>query len=59
MYFVYEITLTDRAIKDLELIDLKEKQRIANKLQQYAHDPKRYARKLINSRLGTYTVSHR
>ena len=29
MYFVYEIILTDRVIKDLELIDIKEKQRIA------------------------------
>ncbi|OQW93007.1 MAG: hypothetical protein BWK79_13420 [Beggiatoa sp. IS2] len=48
------MVLTDRAIKDLEHIDIQEKQRIAHKLQQYAHDPKRYARKLINSRLGKY-----
>ena len=54
MCFVYEIILTDRAIKDLEHVDIQEKQRIAQKLQQYAHDPKRYARKLINSRLGNY-----
>lgn len=52
MCFVYEIILTNKAIKDLEYIDTQEKQKIADKLRQYAHDPKHYARKLINSRLG-------
>lgn len=51
---MYEIILTDKAIKDLGHVDIQEKQRIAHKLRQYAHDPKRYARKLINSRLGNY-----
>jgi mRNA interferase RelE/StbE len=51
---VYRIILTDQAIKDLEVIRPSEKQRIASKLQQYARDPKQYARKLINSRLGDY-----
>ena len=51
---MYEIILTHRAIKDLEQVDRQEKQKIASKLQQYAHDPKRYARRLINSRLGNY-----
>jgi len=51
---VYEIILTDQAIKDLERIGTQEKDRIASKLQQYARDPKQYARKLINSSLGDY-----
>jgi len=51
---VYEIILTNKAVKDLEYIDTQEKQKIADKLRQYAHDPKHYARRLINSRLGNY-----
>jgi len=51
---VYEIILTNQAIKDLKSIQAAAKQRIASKLQQYARDPKQYARKLINSRLGDY-----
>jgi mRNA interferase RelE/StbE len=51
---VYEIILTNQAIKDLKSIQTAAKPRIASKLQQYARDPKQYARKLINSRLGDY-----
>ena len=51
---MYEIVVTARAMKDLEQINLQDKQRIAQKLQQYAHDPKKYARKLVNSHLGSY-----
>ncbi len=51
---MYKIVLTDRAVKDLEQISVQEQQKIASKLQQYAHDPKPYARRLINSRLGHY-----
>jgi len=35
---VYEIILTDQAIKDLKSINASEKPRIASKLQQYARD---------------------
>ncbi|MDY6993363.1 MAG: type II toxin-antitoxin system RelE/ParE family toxin [Pseudomonadota bacterium] len=51
---MYKIVLTARAVKDLEQINVQEKQKIASKLQQYAHDPKHYARRLTNSRLGDY-----
>jgi mRNA interferase RelE/StbE len=51
---VYEIILTDRAVKDLKPVNVQETQKIASKFQQYAHNPKQYARRLINSRLGDY-----
>lgn len=51
---MYKMVFTDQAIKDLEALRPAEKQRIASKLQQSARDPKQYARKLIDSRLGDY-----
>jgi len=51
---VYNIVITQSALKDLEHINQQDKQRIAKKLQEYANNPEGYARKLINPKLGTY-----
>ena len=51
---MYKVVFTQRAVKDLENIDEQMRNRIAVKLQEYAKGPQRYARKLINSKIGTY-----
>jgi len=51
---MYRIVLTQRALRDLENIDKKTQNRIAAKLKEYAQEPLRYARKLINPDIGTY-----
>ncbi len=50
---MYRIVLTRKALKDLENIDKKTQNRIATKLKEYAQEPLRYARKLINPDIGT------
>ena len=51
---MYKIVLTKRALKDLEKIDRDTRDRIAAKLKEYAKEPHRYARKLIDPKMGTY-----
>ena len=51
---MYNVVFTQRAVKDLENIDEQMRNRIAVKLREYAKEPQRYARKLINSKIGTY-----
>lgn len=51
---MYRIVLTRKALRDLENIDKKTQNRIAAKLKEYAQEPLRYARKLINPDIGTY-----
>jgi len=51
---VHRVIFTRRALKDLEDLDKGEKSRIAEKLKEYARDPLTYARKLIDSKIGTY-----
>jgi len=51
---MYEVILTQRALKDWKKIDKGTRDRIAVKLREYAEDPLRYARKLIDPRIGTY-----
>ena len=51
---MYEIILTQRALKDLENIDKETQQRIALKLKEYAEEPLKYARKLTHPKIGTY-----
>ena len=51
---MYRILLTRRALKDLESIDKKTQNRIATKLKEYAQEPLKHARKLINPDIGTY-----
>ena len=45
---MYKVVFTQRAVKDLENIDEQMRNRIAVKLREYAKEPQRYARKLIN-----------
>lgn len=51
---MYKIIITDRAIKDIEKLDIAEKKRIGEKLKLYAADPFRYSRKLTNPKIGSY-----
>jgi len=51
---MYKVVFTQKALKDLENIDTAIQNRIAMKLKEYAKDPLRYARKLINPKIGTY-----
>ena len=47
---MYRVIVTRMALKDLKNIDKE----IATKLREYAKEPLKYARKLINPRIGTY-----
>jgi mRNA interferase RelE/StbE len=51
---MFKIIFTDTAIKDLECLDKEVKLRIAYKVKEYSKDPFKYARKLINSKIGGY-----
>jgi mRNA interferase RelE/StbE len=51
---MFEIVFTHRALQDLDSIDANTQQRIALKLKEYAFDPRKNARKLINPKIGTY-----
>ena len=51
---MYRVIVTRRALKDLKNIDKEIQYRIAAKLKEYAKEPLKYARKLINPRIGTY-----
>ncbi len=51
---MYKVVFTQRALKDLENIDKEMQNRIAMKLKEYAKTPLKYARKLINHKIGTY-----
>lgn len=51
---MYKILITDRAVKDIEKLDLLTKKRIGEKLKLFAADPLSYAKKLINSQIGSY-----
>jgi mRNA interferase RelE/StbE len=51
---MYKIVFTQRALKDLKDIDQETKQRVAMKLKEYSQVPLKHARKLIDSKIGTY-----
>ena len=51
---MYKIIFTQRALKDLNDIDQDTQQRLATKLKEYTQAPLKYARKLIDPRIGTY-----
>ncbi len=50
----YDLVYTQRAIRDIEKLDLKIKERLGKALLRYKDDPLRYAEKLTDSKLGTY-----
>lgn len=51
---MYRIVLARRVLKDLEDIEKRTQNRIATKLKEYAQEPLKHARKLINLDIGTY-----
>jgi mRNA interferase RelE/StbE len=50
----YSLVYTNRAIRDIERLDPKVKNRIGGTLLRYVEDPLSYAVKLKDSKLGTY-----
>lgn len=50
----YSLVYTKRAIKDLERLDPRVKNRIGETLLRYGGDPLSYAVKLKDPRIGTY-----
>ena len=53
-FLMYEIILTNRAIKDLDSLDPDTRRRIGKKLEEYADNPFIYARKLKQRDIGSY-----
>lgn len=51
---MYQILFTQRALRDLEGIGQDTKTRIGTKLKEYTSEPLKYARKLIDPKIGTY-----
>ena len=51
---MYKVVLTQRALRDLENLDREMQNRIAKKLNGYAKEPLKYAKKLITPKIGTY-----
>jgi len=52
----YSLVYTNRAIRDIEKLDPKVKDRIGETLLRYAEDPFSYTVKLKDPRLGTYRL---
>ena len=50
----YRLVYTQRAVKDIQGLEEKTKNRIAKTILKYSEDPLKHAEKLSNSRLGTY-----
>ena len=51
---MFEVLLTQRAIKDLNGLTKKEKVRIINAIKYFSQDPIKHARKLVGSKIGMY-----
>lgn len=51
---MYEILLTRRALKDLNNLPKSIQTRIAKKLKEYSTDPLKYARLLVDPKIGMY-----
>jgi mRNA interferase RelE/StbE len=50
----YKLVYTERAIKDIQRLDIKVKTRIGRTLIRYEQDPLRYTKKLSDPELGSY-----
>lgn len=50
----YRLVYTHRAIRDIDALELKIKQRIGKTLLRYESDPLKYAEPLKQSELGSY-----
>lgn len=51
---MHKIVFTRRVFKDLDKIPKDVKDRIGQKLQEYAQEPLKYAKKLASEKIGTY-----
>ena len=51
---MYNVIFTQKAFKDWKNLDKDTQSRIAAKLKKYAKEPLKFARKLINPKIGTY-----
>ncbi len=51
---MYQVILTQRALKDLNAMNQLLQDRIVTKLNDYVKDPLKYARKLSNTKMGDY-----
>lgn len=51
---MHKILITDRAVRDIEKLDLVTKKRIGEKLKLFSSNPLKYAKKLINPQIGSY-----
>jgi hypothetical protein len=52
----YRLVYTQRAVKDIEVLDPNIKQRIGKTLLRYEKDPLKYADKLTDPKVGTYQI---
>jgi len=51
---MYKILITQRALRDIEKLDVPTKKRLKEKLELFSANPLFYAKKLINPKIGTY-----
>ena len=51
---MYEVVFTQRAGRDFKSVDREMQNRITTRLNEYSKEPLKYARKLINPKIGTY-----
>lgn len=50
----HKILYTSSAIRDIKKLDTTTKKKLKRKIEDYSPKPLHYARKLVDSRLGTY-----
>lgn len=50
----FELVYTKRAVKDIQRLDERTKQRLKSALEFFADSPLKYSEKLINSEIGSY-----
>lgn len=51
---IYKLLYTKTAFDDIKKLDSVVKKRIKKKLEEYSKNPHSFAKKLINSSIGTY-----
>ena len=52
----YRLVYTHQAVKDIQKLEPQIKRRIGATLLRYKNDPLSYAKRLTNSKLGTYRI---
>ena len=50
----YRLTYTNRAVRDIDRLDLRTRRRIGKTLLRLSEDPLHHAERLMHSSLGTY-----